>query len=70
MVKTIIGPEQIDQDDDVEFDDIESELSCSAREACVTYFPFMNLDFMRAAMECAQIRAGTVKVADKVNPTR
>jgi hypothetical protein len=67
--ETIIGPEQRDRDDS-DSDDIESELICSAREACVTYFPFTNLDFMRAAMEYAQIRAGTVSVPDNVHPTR
>jgi hypothetical protein len=69
MPETIIGPEQRDRDEDSDFDDIESELNCSAREACVTYLPFVNLDLMRAAMEYAQIRAATGRVSDNVNPT-
>ncbi len=48
MPETIISPEWSDQDEDTEFDDIESELYSSAREACVAYFPFANLDLTRA----------------------
>jgi hypothetical protein len=70
MQKTMSRAEESGQLSDAEFDDIECELSCSAREAGVGFAPFTNLDFMRAAMEYAQIRAGKVKEADKVNPTR
>ena len=61
MPETIIGPERSDQHDNTDFNDIESELCSSAREACVTYFPFMNLDLTRAALEYAQLRDGVAR---------
>jgi hypothetical protein len=70
MQKTMIRAEESGQLSDVEFNDIECELSCSAREAGVGFAPFTNLDFMRVAMEYAQIRAKKVKKLTKVNPTR
>jgi hypothetical protein len=61
MQQTITSPVESDQRDVAENDDIEWELSCSAREAGVGLVPFANLDFMKAAMEYAQLRAGTVR---------
>jgi len=61
MQQTAIGPETSGQNDDAEFDDIEWELCCSAREASVGSLPFANLDLTRAAMEYAQIRAGMAR---------
>ncbi len=62
MQKTMSrAEEESGQLSDAEFDDIECELSCSAREAGVGFAPFTNLDFTRVAMEYAQIRAGKVK---------
>lgn len=58
MQQTAIGPERSDHDDDTEFDDIEWELRCSAREASFGFVPFANLDLARAALEWSQIRAG------------
>jgi hypothetical protein len=60
MQKTMINSDKSGQLNDAEFDDIECELSCSAREAGVGFAPFTNLGFMRAAMDYARIRAGTV----------
>jgi hypothetical protein len=57
MQQTVLGPDESDQNDDADFDDIEWELTCSAREAGFGLVPFTNLDFMRAATEYAQIRA-------------
>ena len=70
MQQTMISSDESGQLNDAEFDDIEWELSCGAREAGVGFVPFTNLDFMRAAMEYAQIRAAPVRVSDNVNPTR
>jgi len=56
MQQTVIAPEKSEQNDDTEFDDIEWELCCSAREASLGFVPFANLDLTRAAMEYAQIR--------------
>jgi hypothetical protein len=64
MQKTMVRAEESGQLNDDEFDDIECELSCSAREAGVGFASFTNLDFMRAAMEYAQIQARKVKEAD------
>jgi len=61
MTDTIIGPERSGQDQDTDFDDIESELYSSTREACVASLPFMNLDLTRVAMEYAQLRDGLVR---------
>lgn len=61
MPGTIIPPERSGQDEDTDFDDIESELYSSAREACVAYLPFMNLDLTRVAMDYAQVRDGLVR---------
>jgi len=63
--ETMVSPDESDQFDDAEFDDIEWELSCSAREAGVGFVPFANLDFTKAAREYAQIRTG-VRAADEV----
>ena len=60
MQQMATGPEQSDQDDDTEFDDIELEMWCSAREASLGFVSFANLDLTRAALEWAQIRAGMV----------
>ncbi len=70
MQKTMSRAEEAGQLSDAEFDDIERELSCSTREAGVGFAPFTNLDFMRAAMEYAQIRAGKDKEANQVNTHR
>lgn len=61
MQQTVIAPEKSEQDDDTEFDDIEWELCCSAREASLGFGPFANLDLTRAAMEYAQIPAGMAR---------
>jgi hypothetical protein len=58
MQQAAIGPETYDHNDEADFDDVEWELCCSAREASFGYLPFANLDLTRAAMEYAQIRAG------------
>jgi hypothetical protein len=57
----MIGLETSAQDEDTQCVDIESELCGSAREACVAYFPFMNLDLTRVAMEYAQFRDGVAR---------
>ncbi len=57
MQHTMTIPVESDQSDEAEFDDIEWEMSCSAREAGFGLVPFSNLDFRRAAAEYAQLRA-------------
>ncbi len=66
----MVRAEESGQLSDAEFDDIECELSCSAREAGVGFAPFTNLNFMRAAMDYAQIRAGKIQEANQVNKPR
>ncbi len=61
MQQTTIGPDKPDQNDDTEFDNVEWELLCLAREASVGCASFANLDLTRAAMEYTQIRAGMVR---------
>jgi len=51
MQQTAIRPDTSDQDEDTEFDDLEWELCCSAREASLGFVPFANLDFATLATE-------------------
>jgi hypothetical protein len=47
--RTTILPCRSGQSGDPDFDDIESELYCSSREASVGYSPSVNLDFIEVA---------------------
>jgi len=55
MHQPVIGPGESGPSD-TEFDDIEWELCCSAREASVGYVPFANLDFARATLDVCRTR--------------
>jgi len=47
MKQTVIDPHESDHEGDTEFDDIEWELCCSAREASFQFVPFANLDLLQ-----------------------
>jgi hypothetical protein len=53
MQQTMISSGDSGQNDDPEMDDIERELSCSTREACLGFVPFANLDFTRISKKMA-----------------
>jgi len=57
MQLTVVHPDTSDQDHDSDFDDIEWELCCSAREASLGFVPFANLDFAKVVMELSRKRA-------------
>jgi hypothetical protein len=50
MSPMAMGLDASHKDDDTEFEDVDWEMCCSAREVSGGFVPFANLDFMRAAM--------------------
>jgi rubredoxin len=58
MHPSVISPDESGPSD-TEFDDIEGELCCSAREASFGSVPFANIDFAKVTTEICRKRMAT-----------
>ncbi|HUC36993.1 MAG TPA: hypothetical protein VMR97_07715 [Acidimicrobiales bacterium] len=65
MLQPAIGPGAYDTGGYEDFDDVESELYCSSREACALSLSFVVPDSARAALEIAHRSFGRDRRREK-----